>query len=42
MASEATQAGVTQTPTLFLNSTKINYTGNYDDLKAQIDAALAH
>lgn len=40
--TEGQQAGVTSTPTLFINGQKVDYTGNYDDLKADIEAALAN
>lgn len=41
MKQEAERAGVTFTPTIMLNGVKIAYTGRYEDLKADIEAALA-
>jgi protein-disulfide isomerase len=39
--AEAQQRGVTSTPTLYLNDRKLTYTGSYEDLKRDLDAALA-
>jgi protein-disulfide isomerase len=41
MTTEAGQLGVNSTPSLFLNGVRIDFTGKYEDLKAEIDAALA-
>lgn len=41
MQAEAVAAGITSTPTLVINGTKIKYTGRYEDLKAAIEEILA-
>jgi protein-disulfide isomerase len=41
MRKEAEAAGINSTPSLFLNGQRINYTGEYNDLKAEIDAILS-
>lgn len=41
MQDEAVAAGVTSTPTLMINGTKITYTGRYSDLKASLEEILA-
>jgi protein-disulfide isomerase len=39
--AEGLSAGVNSTPTLFIDGNKIDFTGKYEDLKADIEAALA-
>jgi protein-disulfide isomerase len=41
MQAEAVELGITSTPTLVINDSIVRYTGNYEDLKAEIDAVLA-
>ncbi len=41
MQAEAVGAGISSTPTIIINGTRIQYTGKYADLKADIEAALA-
>ncbi len=41
LQAEAVRAGVNSTPTLFLNGVRIDFTGKYEDLQAEIEAALA-
>jgi protein-disulfide isomerase len=41
MQAEAIELGITSTPTLVINGKTVRYSGKYEDLAAQIDAALA-
>jgi protein-disulfide isomerase len=41
MQTEAIERDITSTPTLVINGKTVRYTGNYEDLAGEIDAALA-
>jgi protein-disulfide isomerase len=41
MQDEAVNSGVTSTPTIVINGKTVKYTGQYEDLKADIETALA-